>query len=151
MGSNRLNYRLTVPHMWARCGQRWAADGLQSDMDDGVFVVACALLGSMDAPRPAPFYPPLTTPHLSLLQVGCDSHSFAAAELVVMGSCTSGSARSKTSFSLLRSFWRNGCGISSTEVATHPNAQHGVSVFADEILRVGNELLYKLDVNCNVL
>ena len=33
---------------------------------------------------------PFTTPHLSLLQVGCDSHSFAAAELVVMGSCTSG-------------------------------------------------------------
>ena len=48
--------------------------------------------------------PPVTTPRLSLLQAGCDSHSFAAAELVVMGSCTSGSARSKTSFSLRWSF-----------------------------------------------
>ena len=55
--------------------------------------------------------------HLRFMEIGI-VYSFAAAELVFIGSCTSVAARSKTSFSLLWRFWRNGCGIPANELAT---------------------------------
>ena len=71
---------------------------------------------------------PFTTPHLSLLQVGCDSHSFAAAELVFIGSCTS-------AVELHAAKPRLACdGASSATVVGfqhrtwRPNSLHGVSV-----------------------